>query len=146
MRMGNANKIVFFDIETSGDGKNVLDIGAVSGDGRVFHSASKTEFLHFLGGTEYAIGHNIFEHDLKYLKDVFEQSGVTRFIDTLVFSPLLFPSRPYHKLVKDYKLDSEEVNNPLNDSKLCKELFDSEIDAFSRFDDKLKFISEANAV
>lgn len=41
-------------------------------------------------------------------------------IDTLYLSPLLFPHRPYHKLLKDDKLQTEEINNPLNDAKKAK--------------------------
>lgn len=37
-------------------------------------------------------------------------------IDTLCLSPLLFPMRPYHALIKDDKLQSDSLNNPLNDS------------------------------
>ena len=32
-------------------------------------------------------------------------------------TPLLFPRRPYHKLLKDDKIQTEELNNPLNDAK-----------------------------
>jgi ATP-dependent DNA helicase RecQ len=131
---------VFFDIETDIDGKSVLDIGAISNDNRLFHSSKKNEFEYFISNIQYAIGHNIFEHDLKYIAESFHKQGVKKFIDTLVFSPLLFSQRPYHKLVKDYKLDTDEVNNPVNDSKLCKELFDSEVDAFNKLNDSLKRI------
>jgi len=43
-------------------------------------------------------------------------------IDTLYLSVLLFPKKPYHPLVKDYKLDGEEMNNPIADAVLAKEL------------------------
>ena len=36
-------------------------------------------------------------------------------VDTLYISPLLFPERPYHRLVKDDKLVSDQMNNPVND-------------------------------
>jgi len=130
--------VVFFDIET--DGKRTVDIGAVTSDDRIFHSARKDEFVKFLSGASFAVGHNIFAHDLRFLESVFEHTTVTQFIDTLMFSPLLFPSRPYHKLIKDYKLDTDEVNNPVNDSKLSKEVFDSEVAAFSALDYTLKSI------
>lgn len=51
-------------------------------------------------------------------------------IDTLYLSPLLFPKRPYHSLVKDDKLQIEELNNPVNDSLKAKELFEDEVNAF----------------
>ena len=133
-------KVIFFDIETDSIGKDVNDIGAINYMGSYFHDSSKAKFCDFASGFEYAIGHNIFEHDLKYLQDAFEQSGINKFIDTLVFSPLLFPQRPYHRLIKDYKLDTDEVNNPVNDCKICKEVFDKEIISFNALPDELKCI------
>lgn len=44
-------------------------------------------------------------------------------VDTLYFSPLLFPAQPYHNLVKDDKLDPENYNNPLNDSQKQSDCF-----------------------
>ncbi len=44
-------------------------------------------------------------------------------IDTLFFSPLLFPAKPYHSLLKDDKLQTEEMNNPLNDAIKAKRSF-----------------------
>jgi ATP-dependent DNA helicase RecQ len=37
-------------------------------------------------------------------------------IDTLPLSPLLFPKKPYHRLIKDDKLFSDQLNNPINDA------------------------------
>jgi ATP-dependent DNA helicase RecQ len=42
-------------------------------------------------------------------------------IDTLWLSSLIFIKKPYHKLIKDYKID--KTNDPIEDSKLCKEVF-----------------------
>lgn len=52
----------------------------------------------------------------------------------------MFPNKPYHKLLKDDKLLTDELNNPLNDAVKAKELFYDEINAFSELDDELKFI------
>ncbi|MHC6201848.1 RecQ family ATP-dependent DNA helicase [Breznakiellaceae bacterium SP9] len=98
------------------------------------------DFTQFICGSDFAVGHNIFAHDLRYVGTTLKDAGVTQFIDTLVFSPLLFPSKPYHKLVKDYKLDTDEVNNPVNDSRLARELFDAEVDAFRSLDERFKRI------
>lgn len=59
-------------------------------------------------------------------------------IDTLYFSPLLFPARPYHRLVKDDKLDPEHYNNPLNDAIKARNLFYDEVNIFQRADENLK--------
>jgi ATP-dependent DNA helicase RecQ len=61
-------------------------------------------------------------------------------IDTLFLSPLLFPTRPYHALLKDDKLQSEEINNPLNDSVKAMDLFYDEVAAFNQTDETLKQI------
>ena len=61
-------------------------------------------------------------------------------IDTLRLSPLLFPKRPYHKLLKDDKLQTDELNNPLNDSIKARDLFYDEINAFCELPAALQFI------
>ncbi|MEZ4993165.1 MAG: RecQ family ATP-dependent DNA helicase [Saprospiraceae bacterium] len=38
-------------------------------------------------------------------------------------SALLYPKKPYHHLVKNYHLNGNELNNPLADAKLARELF-----------------------
>jgi len=115
--------IVFIDTEVNRKSKKALDIGAVKEDGREFHSGSLSAFAGFLRGCTYVCGHNILYHDLKYLKSEISESGASFFIDTLYLSPLLFPKKPYHRLVKDDKLTVDELNNPLNDAKKARDLF-----------------------
>ncbi|MDR3048823.1 MAG: RecQ family ATP-dependent DNA helicase [Elusimicrobiota bacterium] len=134
------NTIVFFDVETDFLGKKILDIGAVKINGEEYRSNDISAFSHFLNGAEYICGHNISNHDLKFVKDAVARAEVKQHIDTLYFSPLLFPSKPYHNLVKDYKLQSNELNNPLNDSKKAKDLFFDELSAFNKLDARLKSI------
>lgn len=52
----------------------------------------------------------------------------------------MFPNKPYHKLLKDDKLCTNVLNNPLNDSVKAMSLFYDEINAFHNIDDKLKLI------
>ena len=47
-------------------------------------------------------------------------------IDTLLLSPLCFPENPYHRLIKDYKLVKDSLNNPVADAKLAGALFQEE--------------------
>ncbi|MDY6372114.1 MAG: RecQ family ATP-dependent DNA helicase [Bacteroidales bacterium] len=54
------------------------------------------------------------------------------FVDTLYLSPLLFPGRPYHRLVKDDKLQVDEFNNPANDAMKARDLFFDEVAAWQR--------------
>src|SRR5690606_33253316 len=72
---------------------------------------------------------------LKAIREAIESTcpGVA-YIDTLHLSPLLFPAKPYHKLVKDDKLNVEELNNPLNDAIKARDLFHDEVTAFRALD------------
>ena len=124
--------IVFFDTEIGVETHKILDIGAVRDDGSVFHSASVGDFRAFAAGCEYVCGHNIVNHDLKYLLPFGAIPSAAQPIDTLYLSPLLFPKRPYHALLKDDKIQSDELNNPVNDSKKAQDLFNDEVNAFAR--------------
>ncbi len=136
------NSIAFIDTEVEPKSGIILDIGSVGGDGSQFHSNSIADFIDFLKGTQFVCGHNIFNHDLKYIEHAIVDAGInpTNIIDTLLLSPLLFPSKPYHALLKDDKLQTEDTNNPLNDSIKAKDLLYDEIAAFDQTDDTLKQI------
>jgi ATP-dependent DNA helicase RecQ len=92
------NSIAFVDTEIEPRSGKILDIGGVTGDGNSFHSNSITDFIKFLSGTEFICGHNIFNHDLKYVQKAVTDAGIisANIIDTLFLSPLLFPTKPYH--------------------------------------------------
>ncbi len=126
-------RIVFFDLEVSAKGQ-ILDIGAINDVNETFHSSKIGEFLKFIDGCEYLCGHNIVEHDYKYLSSFIKKHYLL--IDTLYLSPILFPANPYHKLLKDDKIDTNERNNPLNDAKKAKSLFYDEICAFNSLSEK----------
>ena len=129
--------VVFFDTEVGVNDNKIHDIGAVK-DGAVFHSASVGEFCAFFDGARFLCGHNIIHHDLEYVKQSPEFSVKYKAIDTLYLSPLLFPKRPYHKLLKDDKLQNDQLNNPVNDSIKASVLFYDECNAFADLDDRLK--------
>lgn len=136
------NSIAFVDTEIEPKSRKILDIGSVKGDGSSFHKTSVAEFIQFLNGTQFICGHNIFNHDIKYIGKALTDAGVNsaNIIDTLFLSPLLFPTKPYHALLKDDKLQSEDMNNPLNDSIKARDLFNDEIVAFKQTDETLKQI------
>lgn len=136
------NSIAFVDIEVEPKSHKILDIGSVRDNGNSFHSNSISDFIKFLNGTEFICGHNIFNHDLKYIEKAVADASVNpaNIIDTLFLSPLLFPAKPYHALLKDDKLQTEETNNPLNDSVKAKDLFFDEVSTFNQADEKLKTI------
>ena len=136
------NSITFIDTEIDHRSRKILDIGSIREDGSYFHSSSVAGFTQFLKGSQFICGHNILKHDIKYIGEVLKAAGVNpaSAIDTLYLSPLLFPARPYHALLKDDKLQTEESNNPLNDCIKAKELFFDEITAFRQTGDRLKQI------
>jgi len=134
--------IIYFDTEIDSHRQKILDIGAVTENGSSFHSANTSDFIRFIKGAEFLCGHNAIKHDLTYTRSAITEAGINPFniIDTLSLSPLLFPARPYHALLKDDKLQTDELNNPLNDSKKARDLFYDECSAFERLDDQLKRI------
>ena len=116
--------ILFFDTEVTSDGSRLLDIGAVKDNQEELHTTSRGMFTSFAPDCAFICGHNIFSHDLKYVGEELKAAGQEHdFIDTLFLSPLLFPTRPYHHLLKNDKLQTEELNNPLNDAKKARDLF-----------------------
>lgn len=135
-------KISFVDSEITIKPERIVDLGVVKNDGTSFHGTSADRFRDFINGSDFIVGHNIVWHDLKYLSPLLMAAhvDVAQVIDTLYLSPLLFPMRPYHNLVKDDKLQRDELNNPLNDAKKAKELFDDECSAFAILDESLKHI------
>lgn len=120
------NKIIFLDLEVSESGDKVFDYGAIKSRDEMLHTGSYHAFNEFIAEADYLCGHNIINHDSKY----FEAPQKVRYIDTLYLSPLLFPNKPYHALLKDDKLQTDELNNPLNDAIKAQELFYDEINAF----------------
>jgi ATP-dependent DNA helicase RecQ len=136
------NSIAFVDTEIESQSGKILDIGSIKDDGSIFHKASVAACVEFLKGTRFVCGHNIFNHDIKYIQLLLDQAGIhtANIIDTLCLSPLLFPSKPYHALLKDDKLQYDEANNPLNDAIKAKDLFFDEVGAFTQTDDALKKI------
>lgn len=116
------------DVEIGLKDHKIHDIGALKHDDTTFHKASKEELFIFLNNIDYICGHNIIHHDAKYLF----AGDTCRWIlvDTLYISPLLFPDRPYHRLVKDDKLICEQMNNPVNDCRKAKDLLQDEIESW----------------
>ncbi len=117
-------------------------MGALLSDEKIFHKNQLQQFSEFLNQSDFICGHNILAHDLTYLQLHAGNPGwgIDKAIDTLLLSPLLFPKTPYHHLLKDDKLQSDEKNNPLNDAKKAKNLFFDELTAFQKLDEEFKTI------
>lgn len=134
-------EIAFLDTEITAQ-HHIVDFGCVTTNGRQYHGSSVIECMDLLRGCDFICGHNVIHHDLKYLKLALSEVGIAseNVIDTLYLSPLLFPSRPYHRLLKDYKLQTDELNNPLIDAEISKDLFFEEIEAFNHLEQPLQHI------
>lgn len=129
------SNVVFIDLEVNPQTKKVLDYGAIKSNGINIHTTKKVEFENFIKDSNFICGHNICHHDSKY----FDNSN-NNLIDTLYLSPLLFPEKPYHKLLKDDKILSDDLSNPLNDAIKAKELFYDEINEFQSLNQAYKNI------
>ena len=59
--------IVFLDIEVSTSSNKILDLGAVNDFNAEIHTPSQGDFFNFIKDADFIGGHNILNHDLKYL-------------------------------------------------------------------------------
>ncbi|HRH70595.1 MAG TPA: RecQ family ATP-dependent DNA helicase [Flavobacteriales bacterium] len=117
---------LIIDLETDRVGKRLLAVGAVHGRGEL-HERKLDKLEPWLREARVLVGHNIVRHDAPFLRKRMGDAALTgkKLADTLCWSALLYADRPYHKLVKGYKLHSEDGdNNPLSDAKLCGQLLE----------------------
>ena len=122
---GSTPRFAIVDVEVGVNDRKIHDIGALRDDDATFHKCSKEELFAFLTPVDYICGHNIVHHDAAYL--FADRPCKWLLVDTLYLSPLLFPEHPYHHLLKDDKLVSEQMNNPVNDCRKAKDLLMDEM-------------------
>ena len=134
----DSSRYAVIDVEVGLQDHKIHDIGAIRYDDAIFHKASKNEFLSFINKVDYLCGHNIVHHDAKYLFG--NEQHKWQLVDTLYMSPILFPEHPYHKLIKDDKLISDQINNPVNDCQKAKELLYDEIERWHSLSDEKRMI------
>ena len=87
------------------------------------------------------VWHNILNHDLEFLAKewAIDLSIIKKpIIDTLWLSSLIFIRHPYHHLIKDYKID--KTNDPIEDSKLCLEVFVNCCNEFLKIEQEIQNI------
>lgn len=134
----DASRYVLVDVEVGLKDNKIHDIGALRWDGAIYHSANRRELMDFLKDADFICGHNIINHDAKYLFG----EEICRFllVDTLFVSPLLFPERPYHHLLKDDKLVSDQMNNPVNDCEKARDLLMDETARWEELSASMKAI------
>lgn len=131
--------IVFIDTEVDVKLNVAKDFGAFKSEVDIYHGKSGTAFANFIKDSYFICGHNIIEHDYKYFQKYILQNKYI-YIDTLHISPLIYPKKIHHNLLKDDKLSKEELNNPLNDAIKAKDLFYCEVAAFEAMDTIFKNI------
>lgn len=127
---------LFLDLETTPDGR-IFKIGTLRGEatflrqGRFDPRQALRELEVFARGSTYILGHNLLDHDLPVLQGLAPDLALLRqpVIDTLYLSPLAFPENPYHRLVKDYKLVRDSLNDPLQDARLAGQVFIEQVQA-----------------
>ncbi len=127
--------ILFIDIETDRNGK-IQDFGALFG-GKELHERNASRLEKWIEEANIICGHNILKHDIPELEKILGAQIFQgkEFLDTLLWSPLIFSENPYHHLVKGYKIvNDSDANNPLSDCKLTKELLFDELASFKKLD------------
>lgn len=134
----DASNYAIVDVEVGLKDHKIHDIGALRHDDAIFHKPSKEDLFMFLDGVDYVCGHNIVHHDARYLFS--DKVCPWKLVDTLYLSPLLFPERPYHRLVKDDKLISEQMNNPVNDCRKAKDLLLDEIERWNSLPENKRWL------
>ena len=134
----DASRYAFVDVEVGLKDKRIHDIGILRWDGAKYHSADKRAAISFLEDVDFVCGHNVIHHDMKYLLG--DEVQRWQLVDTLYVSPLLFPERPYHHLLKDDKLMNEQMNNPVNDCEKASDLLMDEIAKWKALPDAHRFI------
>lgn len=134
----DASRYAFVDVEVGLKDKRIHDIGILRWDGAKYHSAYKRAAISFLEDVDFVCGHNVIHHDMKYLLG--DEVQRWQLVDTLYVSPLLFPERPYHHLLKDDKLMNEQMNNPVNDCEKACDLLMDEIAKWKALPDAHRFI------
>lgn len=130
------DKCLLLDLET--DGSKLYHIGAIF-SGQVFERKGRfdlqtalKELDSFASDAEYILGHNILGHDLPLLEALAPNLRILQkpVVDTLYLSPLAFPENPYHRLVKDYKLVRDSINDPVADARLAASVLCDQWDSF----------------
>ena len=114
---------LLFDIEVNERG-TIYSVGAVL-QGRTWQiipgaprgRRQLDELDVFAEGAKFLLGHNILSHDIPRLQAAAPSLRIWRkpAIDTLYLSPLAFPANPYHRLVKDYHIVRDSINDPAQD-------------------------------
>ncbi|MDQ8031703.1 MAG: hypothetical protein REJ50_06790 [Bordetella sp.] len=139
-------RLLSVDLEAyPGGDQRIFAIGAVraghaDGFGRACSSASAPAVIaalnDFSQGSGGLVGHNVRRHDIPLMEAQLPQLACLRWplLDTLELSAPAFPSNPYHRLVKGYKLITEERNNPTKDARVALDVCEEAVHALLEAD------------
>ena len=139
-RQGLFKRCLALDLEIDRQGR-IHAMGALHGERVLSWSGGARDLparLHELDAmadqADLLLGHNLLGHDLPALRSLAPDLRLLALpvVDTLYLSPLAFPENPYHRLVKDYKLVRDSLNDPLADARLALELFADQWQSFTR--------------
>ncbi len=126
-------RILSFDLELSRDNK-FRHLGAVLADEMLNVKDNQEDAIarldHLAKEADVILGHNVLDFDLPWLSSQPVRPHILLdkpIIDTLYLSPLAFPANPYHRLIKDYKLVRDSINDPVNDSRLALQIFTEQL-------------------
>lgn len=131
-------KCLLLDIEVN-EHNEIYSLGAVIGEKTFQVQAKKRincsllEELDVFGReARFVLGHNILNHDIPHLQKLTPllQLFTKPKIDTLFLSPLAFPANPYHRLIKNYQIVRDSINDPVQDALLAGKVFVEQWDAF----------------
>ncbi len=131
-------RALLLDLEVSHN-ERILKIGAALGtqtmarSGNVALRTLASELTQLASEAECLVGHNLVRHDLPILRKQAPDLPLLLLpvIDTLFLSPICFPENPYHRLVKDYKMVRESLNDPVADARQAAALFADEFQSLN---------------
>ena len=123
------DRCLIIDLEARADGSIRL-LGALHGARKLkipdatSSDTAVRELNAFGEGADFVVGHNIVAHDRPLIRAHLPGSTLLDLpvVDTLYLAPLAKPRRPYHHLVKDYKLVRSEQSDPVADCLLTRQL------------------------
>lgn len=134
--------IVYLDLEASLEG-SIKEIGLIF-DTHTLKTTSIQKVKEFLEThkPDYIAGHNIMHFDKVLLEktSLYAQLQEYKIIDTLPTSLLLFNEKTFHNLPKKYKNEDNFYNDPVEDSKLTRRLFEKSAEKFRSIPRKQQII------
>jgi ATP-dependent DNA helicase RecQ len=134
------DQCLLLDIEVNEKGE-IYSLGAVFSE-QTFQVPVKTRINQavlenldaFAAGARFILGHNILNHDIPRLQHIAPSLPLFTKprIDTLFLSPLAYPANPYHRLIKNYQIVRDSLNDPVQDALLAGKVFAEQWDALVR--------------